>query len=310
MAAAGDVLSGSGTLKTVVGAGGLRRAAGERAGGCRPQPPQGRLGRRQRRGGRGDGPADEAHRRQARDPQRGDRRQFPGPSSRPERAQEPGAAAGDGGQGQARHRHRVRWRRRPHRRHRFQGPHPVRRPVAVDPGARRAEGQAGQHHHRRREGEPGAVRRSARDRRQAADVEDRPFADQGQDGGDRLAAGGRDERPCVFRRPLLRLRRCALCRRAAAEGGGAQWRRPGRAARSAAEPGQHAGAALPLRRRPQVRGGLGSARPAEEGRRGRSTTSTACGSTPRTAGGCCAPRTPRPCWSPAPKRATKRGWSG
>ena len=43
------------------------------------------------------------------------------------------------------------------------------------------------HHHRRREGQPGAVRRDRARRRHAADVEDRPQPDQGEDGGDRLA---------------------------------------------------------------------------------------------------------------------------
>ena len=76
--------------------------------------------------------------------------------------------------------------------------------------------QAGRHHHRRREGEPGAVRRDRQGRRQAADVEDRPFADQGQDGRDRLAARRRDVGPHLLRRQLVRLRRRALFGGAAA----------------------------------------------------------------------------------------------
>ena len=75
-------------------------------------------------------------------------------------------------------RHRLRRRRRPHRRGRRQGPHPVGRPAPGAAGARRAEGPSRRHHHRRRQGEPGAVRRDRQGRRQAADVEDRPFADQ------------------------------------------------------------------------------------------------------------------------------------
>ena len=43
----------------------------------------------------------------------------------------------------------------------------------------------GAHHHRRRQGVPGAVRRGRQGRRQPADVEDRPLADQVQDGGNR-----------------------------------------------------------------------------------------------------------------------------
>ncbi len=60
---------------------------------------------------------------------------FPGPSSRPDRAQEPGAASGNGGAADARYRYCVRRRRRPDRRHRCQGPHPLGRPDTVDPGA-------------------------------------------------------------------------------------------------------------------------------------------------------------------------------
>jgi len=48
-------------------------------------------------------------------------------------------------------------------------------------------------------------------RRRTADVEDRPLADQVQDEGNGIAARGRDERPRVLRRYLLRIRRRALC---------------------------------------------------------------------------------------------------
>ena len=145
--------------------------------------------------------------------------------------------------------------------------------------ARRAEAPSRRHHHRRRQGEPGAVRRDRARRRQAADVEDRPLADQGQDGRDRRAAGRRDERPHLLRRQLLRLRRRALLRPC---GCSTSWpaadAEPGRDARRAAAAGQHAGAPLRLPGGAQVRrrrGGQGAAgsRPAP-----RSTTSTACAS--------------------------------
>ena len=65
--------------------------------------------------------------------------------------------------------------------------------------------QPGRHRDRRRQGKPGAVRRDRSGRRQAPDVAHRPFADQGQDGRDRRAAGRRDERAYLLRRSLLRL---------------------------------------------------------------------------------------------------------
>ena len=49
-------------------------------------------------------------------------------------------------------------------------------------------------------------------RRQAADLQDRPLADQGEDEGDRFAAGRRDERPHLLQGALVRLRRRHLCR--------------------------------------------------------------------------------------------------
>ena len=52
----------------------------------------------------------------------------------------------------------------------------------------------------------------------AAHVADRPRADQGEDGRGRRAARRRDERPRLLRRPLLRLRRRALCRSPPAAG--------------------------------------------------------------------------------------------
>ena len=90
-------------------------------------------------------------------------------------------------------------------------------------------------------------------RRHAADVEDRPFADQDEDGRAQGAARRRDERPYLLRRHLLRLRRRALCGLrlldivAAGNESLAEMRDELPAAR------QHAGAALRLRRGAQVR---------------------------------------------------------
>ena len=84
--------------------------------------------------------------------------------------------------------------------------------------ARRAAEPSRRHHHRRRQGEPGPVRRDRGARRQAADVEDRPFADQERRWPrSKCAAGRRDVRAHLLRRHLLRLRRRALLRRAAAQ---------------------------------------------------------------------------------------------
>ena len=88
-------------------------------------------------------------------------------------------------------------------------------------------------------------------RRQAAAVEDRAFADQGQDEGNRRGAGRRNERPYVLQGTLVRLRRRHVRRRAPARNSLARCRRLGRAARDARQP-QHAGAqhrAAPRRRR-------------------------------------------------------------
>ena len=67
--------------------------------------------------------------------------------------------------------------------------------------------------YRRRQGQPDPVRPHRRDRRHAADVEDRPQPDQVEDEGNRLPAGGRDERPHLLQAPMVRLRRRALRRR-------------------------------------------------------------------------------------------------
>ena len=76
--------------------------------------------------------------------------------------------------------------------------------------------------------------------------------------------------------------------------------------------GQHARAALPGRREPQVRGGRRGARPARRRGRGGRPHRRRPGQHAPTAGGCCAPRTPRTCSSPAPRRRTRPGstaWS-
>ncbi len=114
-------------------------------------------------------------------------------------------------------------------------------------GEDRPQDQARRDDHRRRQGEPGAVRRDQADGRRAADVAHRPFADQDQDGRDRRAARRRDERPYLLRRPLLRLRRRALCRGPAARHRGPRHGQRRRAARPPAERRQYAGAALPVR---------------------------------------------------------------
>jgi phosphomannomutase len=84
-------------------------------------------------------------------------------------------------------------------------------------------------------------------------------------------------------------------------------REPGRDARQASPARQHAGAALrlPEERKFKIVDEV-KARP-EAGRAPRSTTSTACGSTRPTAGGCCAPPTPRPCWSARCESANEAG---
>ena len=103
---------------------------------------------------------------------------------------------------------------------------------------------------------PGAA--DPRRRRRAGDVEDRPLARQGEDEGARGAAGGRDERPHLLRRALVRFRRRHLHRGAAARDPEPQ-RRPERGAERAARRLQHARAQRRLRR---GRAGRGRASPA------------------------------------------------
>ena len=131
---------------------------------------------------------------------------LPGASSRSDRGEEPRAVAGGGAPRGLRSRHRLRWRRRPHRRGRRQGPHPLGRPV---------HGAAGERCHRAPSPAPPII----------ADVKASQvlFDEVARIGGTPLmwrtghsliktkmaeigrAAGRRDERPYLLRRPLLRL---------------------------------------------------------------------------------------------------------
>ena len=70
--------------------------------------------------------------------------------------------------------------------------------------------------HLRREVHAQSRQVGARAGRRAADVEDRPFARQGEAARNRRAAGRRDERPRVLQGPLVRLRRRPVHRRAPA----------------------------------------------------------------------------------------------
>ena len=123
-------------------------------------------------------------------------------------------------------RHRLRRRRRPDRRGRRPGPDRVRRPDPADPGRRRAGAPPRRHDHRRRQDQPDLLRRGRAAGRRALDVEDRPFADQGQDGRGRRAAVGRDVGPHLLQGRLLRPRRRALRRRAPARHPGPRRRGP------------------------------------------------------------------------------------
>ena len=144
------------------------------------------------------------------------RRRLPEPPPRSEQAGEPGRPD----QGRACHRGRagpgLRRRRRPARRGHARRPDHLPRPPADAVRARRARAQSGRDDHLRRQvlAAPGAD--DPRGRRRAADVEDRPLADQGQAEGDRRAAGRRDERPHLLQRALVRLRRRHLHRGAPA----------------------------------------------------------------------------------------------
>ena len=175
-----------------------------------------RLGCRKRRHRRGGAAADRPLARAAHPAERDDRRQLSGASSRSDDPREPRPAAGSGGARALRSRHRLRRRRRSDRRRRRPRADPVGRSADGRAGARCAGPPSRGADHRRRQGEPGAVRRDRPHGRAPGDGGDRPLADQGQARRDRGAARRRDERAHLLCRRLLRLRRCGLCRGAAA----------------------------------------------------------------------------------------------
>ena len=151
-------------------------------------------------------------------------------------------------------------------------------------------------HHLRREVHRPPARPHPAPWRQPADVEDRAFADQGQDEGNRGRAGRRDERPLLLPRALVRLRRRPVCRRAPA---GDPRRVAGRCRddirrscpracrpRSSRSTSPRASSTRFIESfvaKAQVRG------------RAASRPSTACAPTGRMAGAWCAPPTPRRC---------------
>ena len=105
---------------------------------------------------------------------------------------------------------RLRRRRRPPgRRHQGRPDHLPRSPADAA-GDRRAVAQSGRDGDLRRQELAASGAGDPRRRRRADDLEDRPLADQGQDGRDRRADRRRDERPHLLRRALVRLRRCDL----------------------------------------------------------------------------------------------------
>ena len=271
-----------------------------------------RLGRWQRRRG-----ADPRHARRpparpsSRNLQPG-RRHLPQPPSRSHGRGQSRRPQSAGRARAARFRNRLRRRRRPHRRGRRLGPRDLGRPADADPGRVGAQGAARSDHHRRRQGEPGAVRRHRCARRQAAHVEDRPQPDQVEDEADRRAARGRDERPHLLRAPLVRLRRRALRGRAADRGSQRERQEPDRDHGRDAQERRDARAALRGRRsRASSRSSRKSAAASPPTAR-RSTRPTACASAPTAAGGCCARRTRRTCWSRGRRQRTRpesSGWS-
>ena len=152
---------------------------------------------------------------------------------------------------------------------------------------RRAGAPPGRHGDLRRQVQPAPGAGDPRGRWRAADVEDRPFADQGQDEGNRRADRRRDERPHLLRRALVRLRRRHLHRRAHAGDPVAQQEPEPRAERPADQL-QHARAQRALRRGRASRAGGRAAgargrRPAGFCPAARSAPSTACASTSPTA---------------------------
>ena len=170
------------------------------------------------------------------------------------------------------------------------------RPPADAVRQRRARAQPGRDDHLRRQVHRPPAGPHPAPRRQPADVEDRPFADQGQDARDRRRAGRRDERPLLLRRALVRLRRRHLCRARAC------WRSWRRSRRRRANSSMRCPMACRRRRSRSMRpkatacasSSASSAQAKFEG--GRISPSTACAWTGRTAGAWCARPTPRRCW--------------
>ena len=114
-------------------------------------------------------------------------------------AQGPGDEGGPG--------HRLRRRRRPDRRRRRQGEHHLGRPAHGRFRPRHPAVASRGGHHLRGQGFQGPLRRDRQAGREAHHVEDGPFAHQEEDQGGEGPARRRDERPHLFRRPLVRLRR-------------------------------------------------------------------------------------------------------
>ena len=85
----------------------------------------------------------------------------------------------------------------------------------------------------------------AAQRWQPADVEDRAFADEGEDARDRRRTGRRDERPLLLQGALVRFRRRPVRRCAPAGDPGPARGNPGRGAGRTAGDGRHAGAEGP-----------------------------------------------------------------
>ena len=213
-----------------------------------------RLGRRERRHRRGGGAADRPVAGSAYPDQHCDRWPISRPPSRPHRAREPDSVAASGGARALRPRHRLRRRRRSHRGRRRTRRHLVGRSADGRSGARRADPTPWRSDPRRCQGEPDPVRRDRADGWPPGDDRHRAFADQGKACRIGRTACRRNERAHLFRRRLLRLRRCGLCRCPAARHSRPLGGQPGRAEGPPAACGQHAGAAVSVRRSPQIRG--------------------------------------------------------
>ena len=180
------------------------------------RPMQDRRRLRQRRAGRlRAGAVPPPRLRRARAVLRGGR-QFPQPPSRSVAAREPRGPDARAGQRRRGTGPGLRRRRRPPGRGHQGGQDHLSRPPADAVRRRRAVAQPGRADHLRREVHAQPVPLDPRARRRAGAVEDRPLADQGEDEGDRRAAGRRDERPHVLQGALVRLRRRAVRRRAPA----------------------------------------------------------------------------------------------